>query len=139
MNLLTRFLKSLSPQAQQARYNRTYRAVTGTQAPPKAWNAPAYELHSWNIIKHPQNETATVSLRGKRGGKWHIEHVPLSVLPGETDQELIRCAAWISPSKWHIPMPVNISQFGGRFDAPLDDRLFATLPEQSAISVSSDI
>jgi hypothetical protein len=138
MGLLSKFFKSLSPQATQERYSNAYRAVSGSQPPPKRMNAPTYHLHHWAISKH-QNGTATIHLHGEHWGKKHIEYVPLAFLPGETDQELIRCAAWISPNKWHIEMGVNISQFGGKFNAALDDRLRSTLPEQSQISSSGDV
>jgi hypothetical protein len=103
----------------------------------KAINASTYQLVHTVIRKH--GDTATVHLHGRdRRGRSRIEYVPLRFLPGETDAELVRCAAWMSPNKWTVPFGQNIQQYGGKFSAALDDRLLGTLTDPSQISSSSD-
>jgi hypothetical protein len=46
------------------------------------------------------------------------------------------CAVWMSPNKWKSPFSTNSSQFGGKFSALLDDRLYRTLTNPSQVSSS---
>src|SRR5438309_1433161 len=133
------FVESLTPEGRQKRYDNAYERITGSVPVHKP--GKLYHLYHLNIRKH-QNGTATIHLHGEHRSLFgrtskRIEYITVKFLPGETDAELVRCAAWMSPNKWKIPFSTNISQFSGKFYQPLDDRLKSTLTDPSQISSSS--
>ncbi len=136
-NWLKKAFSELTPEATQRRYDKTYEKLMHAPPPPKKPYAPTYFLYYHVIHKH--EGSATIHLHGIRttpfsGQQKHIEYISLKFLPGETDAELIRCAVWMSPNKWRVPFGKNISQFAGKFYAPLDERLRSTLTDPSQIS-----
>lgn len=108
----------------------------GPPRPQKAPGALTYTLEKW-IIKRREGE-ATVHLHGENRGKKHIEIMTLKLLAGETDAELVSCAAWVSTSRWFLDHRANVTHFRGKFDPRPNDRFLETLPDQASISSSTD-
>lgn len=128
--------ESITPQGHQRRYNDAYAKITGA-TPMKPVGAPTYYLRHYVIRKH--RDAATVHLHGVRSwpltGK-RIEYITVRFLEGESDLDLLRCAAWMSPCIWRVPWFQNITQYQGKWNAPLEARLQTTLTDPSQISVS---
>jgi hypothetical protein len=86
-----------------------------------------------------QESTVEVSLYSKQRGmilRRRVEGITLNVVPGMTEQEAVRVAAFVSPSKWIIGWMSPFSQYKELRNEPLDQRLQAALTDPSSISIS---
>src|SRR5437660_1577717 len=100
-----------------------------------------YRLVRW-VIRKNKDATARVHLHGERNKvlgdvEKHIDYVTVAMLPDETDAELVRCAAAVSPNNWEVTLSTNWSKFGLRFGWPLSERLQATLSDPRSVSSSN--
>jgi hypothetical protein len=86
-----------------------------------------------------QESTVEVSLYSKQRGmilRRRVESITLNIVPGMTEQEAVRVAAFVSPSKWVIGWIPSISQYMESWNKPLDERLRSALTDPPRISVS---
>jgi hypothetical protein len=131
------FLEASTPEGRQARYQRSYQRLTGML--PMRKKQDHYNLELVAVNWH-QNGTVGVHLHGHKRGFKHtkrIERITLKMVPGLTEQEAVRCAAFMSTNEWLIPTFSNISRYRKNWNMPLDARLQAALTDPRFISVSS--
>jgi hypothetical protein len=86
-----------------------------------------------------QESTVEVSLYSKQRGlvlPRRLESITLNIVPGMTEQEAVRVAAFVSPSKWIIGWMSPVSQYKELWNEPLDQRLQAALTDPPRISIS---
>ena len=94
------------------------------------------------MLKHAivnwQESTVEVSLYSKQRGmilRRRLERITLNIVPGMTEQEAIRVAAFVSPSKWIIGWMFSSSLDKELWNKPLDKRLQTALTDPPRISV----
>jgi hypothetical protein len=94
------------------------------------------------MLKHAivnwQESTVEVSLSSKQRGllfRRRIETITFNIVPGMTEQEAIRVATFVSPSKWIIGWMFSNSLDKELWNKPLDERLQAALADQPKISI----
>ncbi len=94
------------------------------------------------MLKHAivnwQESTVEVSLSSKQRGllfRRRVETITLNIVPGMTEQEAIRVATSVSPSKWIIGWMFSNSLDKDLWNKPLDERLQAALTDPPRISV----
>jgi hypothetical protein len=94
------------------------------------------------MLKHAvvnwQESTVQVSLYTKQRGllfRRRLERITLNIVPGMTEQEAIRVATFVSPSKWIIGWMFPNSLDKELWDKPLDERLQAALPGKPKIAI----
>ncbi len=94
------------------------------------------------MLKHAivnwQGSTVEVSLSSKQRGllfRRRIETITLNIVPGMTEEEAIRVATFVSPSKWIIGWMFSNSQDKELWNKPLDERLRAALADQPKIAI----
>ena len=121
--------------SKRQQYNHVRVTLTPTPPPPKTWHTSVYRLEHSVVRRHTR--TVAIQLQGAWGNEKRTESISFSVLPGVTDAELVRAAVWFSPHKWIASFDMNVSQFGGMFSQPLDERLLSTLMNPSQAWPSS--
>jgi hypothetical protein len=121
--------------SKRQRYNHVRVTLTPTPPPPKTWHTSVYRLDHYVVRR--RTRTVAIQLQGEWGNEKRTESISFSLLPGVTDAELVRAAAWFSPHKWIASFGMNVSQFGGKFSQPLDERLLSTLMNPSQAWQSS--
>jgi hypothetical protein len=95
-----------------------------------------YELAKWVINRN--GDRARVHLHGEHKGHGignRLEIIEVSVLPDESEADIVRCAVAASPSKWHLHFRTDIAKFQGHFMKKIEDHLKVTV--QNATLVSS--
>lgn len=96
-----------------------------------------YELAKWVVNR--SGDRARVHLHGEHKGHGignRLEIIEIPILPGESEEDIVRCAVAASPSKWHLHYKTDMMKFQAKFSKKIEDKaLLETI--QSATLVSS--
>lgn len=110
-------------------HHTVHETITVTPPAQKTWKTLSYRLERYAIHRHVR--VVHVQLHGERGNDRRTESISFPLLPGVTDIEFVRAAAWFSPNKWTVAFGMNVSQFQGKFSSSVDERLIHALMNPS--------